>query len=92
MSIKIIHAISEPAQSFWSSTAEPFGYAYFVLTAVLTIISNFLMTARLLVARRQYMQAMGKSTGSIRGQIMLNALHREYVTRQTLPQHSCNVG
>lgn len=61
MSAAMIHEISEPGQNLWSPSAVPFGFTYFILTATLTILSNFLMTFRLLVARRNYIQVMGNT-------------------------------
>ncbi|KAF9445738.1 hypothetical protein P691DRAFT_709869 [Macrolepiota fuliginosa MF-IS2] len=61
MGVVIIFQSSRPSQSFWSSAAIPFGLAYYVLTAVLTIIATILMTFRLLMARRQFIRAMGNS-------------------------------
>ncbi|KXN81458.1 hypothetical protein AN958_04569 [Leucoagaricus sp. SymC.cos] len=61
MSVVILHEITKPDQSFWTTSAVPFGLAYFVLSAAITIVSNFLMTIRLLVARKQHMQTMGES-------------------------------
>lgn len=60
MGVVIIFQSSRPSQSFWSSVAIPFGLAYYVLTAALTIVATILMAFRLLMARRQYIRAMGK--------------------------------
>ncbi|KAJ3555156.1 hypothetical protein NP233_g12273 [Leucocoprinus birnbaumii] len=62
MSAAMIHQISIPTQTLWSPSALPFGFAYFILTATLTILSNFLMTIRLLVARKHYIDAMGNTS------------------------------
>ncbi|PPQ99851.1 hypothetical protein CVT24_009602, partial [Panaeolus cyanescens] len=50
-----------PTQSFWSAIAVQFATAYYVLTTTYTIIITGLMIARILLVRRNFMKATGRT-------------------------------
>ncbi|KXN85268.1 hypothetical protein AN958_11562 [Leucoagaricus sp. SymC.cos] len=61
MGLVVIVEDSHTAESFWSAVAVPFVLSYYVLTTSLTIICTALLTYRLLMARKQYIRAMGRT-------------------------------